>query len=223
MLGQTFELFDLVRILVLVFLEIALSVDNALVLGLISKAIAKEKRQKALLIGLFSAFLFRIIAIIFVSTILQYGWIQAVGALYLFYLSARFFWKKSAHPVSSERSFWKTVWLIELSDLAFAADSILAGVAFISSIPSTGKIHPKLWIVYTGAVIGLIAIRFAARIFSDLLDRFPRLERSAHLMIGWIGCKLLINAIGLPSFEPIFWTILALLFIFGFKETKKNG
>ncbi len=222
MFGQTFDPLDLARIGALALLEILLSADNAIVLGLLVRRLPQNLRQKALFIGVISALVIRGAALFAVTLLLQAVWVQILGGAYLLYLSISHFRSKSASKtpaVPTASGFWKTVFLVELYDLAFAIDSIVVAVAFISSIPSSGAIHPKLWIVYTGAFIGLLFIRFAAKWFSSVIERFPRMETAAYLMIGWIGLKLILQI--LP--EPLYWIGLSSLFIFGFTKKKTHG
>ncbi|MES2273751.1 MAG: hypothetical protein V4487_06130 [Chlamydiota bacterium] len=228
MFDQTFALSDIPQIFTLTFLELLLSADNAIVLGIITHSLAPHLRRKALYIGLASSFLLRAIGLISISLLLQHRWVELLGAAYLFYLSLRHFIKKKKSKEellmpSPSRSFWKTVVLIELIDIAFAIDSIVAGVAFISPAPFHTTFHPKLWIVYFGGMIGLVGIRFAAEMFSYLIDRFKRLETSAYVMIGWIGLKLGMDAFQWhpPFLEPIFWSGIVLLFLFGFTRKKQ--
>jgi hypothetical protein len=81
--------------------------------------------------------------------------------------------------------FWKTVIVIDLSDIAFAVDSILAAMAL------AGSERSNLWVVVTGGILGVILMRFAASWFVKLLERFPRFEVSAYLLVIVIGLKLL--------------------------------
>jgi hypothetical protein len=83
------------------------------------------------------------------------------------------------------RSFWGTVLVIELTDIAFAVDSILAAMAL------AGARQNKLWVVITGGIIGVVMMRFAAALFMRLLEKFPRFELSAYLLVIVIGLKLL--------------------------------
>ena len=220
-LEQTFALGDLPKIALLAFLELLLSADNAIVLALICRPLPEQQRRKALFIGVFSAFLFRAIALLAASQLLKYRWIQLIGALYLLYVAIHAFWgKKSTTAPPKATSFWSVVFLIELFDLAFAIDSILAGIAFINSGPVEGGIHPKLWIVYVGGMIGLLGTRFSADLFNHLLSRFPRLETSAYLLVGLVGIKLASYAIDYPLPAPIFWTGSALLLALGFVRRK---
>ena len=99
-------------------------------------------------------------------------------------------------------SFWGTVAVIELTDVAFAVDSILAAMAL------AGSRQEKLWVVIAGGILGVVLMRFAAAVFVKLLDRFPRFEESAYLLVIVIGLKLVADwglnsdwSKALPGFE----------------------
>ena len=67
---------------------------------------------------------------------------------------------------------------------------LLAAIAMVGSAKGA-TVHPQLWVVILGGLLGLMLMRFAARIFITLLDRFPRFETSAYLLVIVIGLKLL--------------------------------
>ena len=210
MFEQTFALTDLLSVLILSFLELSLSADNTIVISVLSHTIDPKLRKKALFVGMSSAILLRAGAIFSFIFLLKYRWIELIGAIYLIYLGVRFFVRNRQCPVPPPiESFWKTVVLIEMTDLLFAIDSIVAGIAFINSDLS------KLWILLVGGIIGMIGIRFAAGFFSELLDRFPKIEAGAYLMVGWIGVKLGLSALGMLIPFWIFWPILLIFFLFG--------
>lgn len=219
MFAQTFDWIDLPRLFFLAFIEILLSADNAIVLGIFTHQLPERLKKKALYIGALSAFFFRLFAVLSIGWLIQYSWIQLLGGVYLIYLSIHHFVapKKALIP-PLYASFWKTILMIELFDLAFAIDSIMAAFAFISS--NSMHIESKLWMVYLGGMFGLFGIRYAAHLFSSWIHRFSRLEKSAYLMIGWIGCKLTLEGfVELPSLFPfIFWPVLAALFLYGISK-----
>jgi YkoY family integral membrane protein len=239
--GQRLEVQDLAVVALLVVLEGMLSIDNALVLGLLAKRLPKNEQSKALWYGLAGAFVFRFVAVLTASLLLRWTFAKFLGGAYLVYIAVRhlFFESKEeekekialdehGHPVLvgedtgtslsddqeeleiRERvpvymttemrkrlglaSFWPTVLIIELTDIAFAVDSILAAIAMVGSPPPgtpPNAVHPKLWVVILGGLIGLMLMRVAARWFIYLLDRFPRFEVSAYLLVIIIGLKLL--------------------------------
>jgi YkoY family integral membrane protein len=240
-LGQRLEVQDLAVVALLIVLEGLLSIDNALVLGLLAKRLPKHEQPKALLYGLAGAFIFRFIAVLTASLLLQWTFVKFLGGAYLVYIGVRHLFFESqekgdekivldeqGHPVLVEEktggelteereeleiqeripvymtakrrkelglaSFWPTVFVIELTDIAFAVDSILAALAMVGSPPPghpPDAFHPKLWVVILGGLLGLVLMRFAARAFIWLLERFPRFEVSAYLLVIIIGLKLL--------------------------------
>lgn len=222
MFDQVFSLTDLPKIAFLSFLEIILSADNAIVLGLLAARLPEKMRAKALYIGLISAFFIRAVTILFIGLFIRYRWIQLLGAGYLLFLSFRHFLKKKKTVPDSMQthSFWKAVVMIEIFDIIFAIDSILAGVALISS-SNPQVFFSKLWIVYVGGMIGLIGIRYAAHLFTSVIAKFPNMERSAYLLIGWIAIKLIYEIFPHPiQLEYYFWGIFIILFLSGFWKKK---
>ena len=280
MFGQTFSTQDLAVIGLLIVLEGVLSIDNALVLGLLAKRLPKHMQKRALTYGLVGAFVFRFLAIGTASYLLQWRVVKLLGGGYLVYIALKhfFFDRKpetdehmtvddEAIPTlvddrtgrelsreeaeielrarsavaasgSSRRDFWSTVAVIELTDVAFAIDSILAAIALVGSAPA-GHIgpHPKLWVVITGGILGVILMRFAAVMFIGLLERFPRFETSAYLLVTVIGMKLLVDwGFNTPEHphmfdfhdpsNPAFWTFwitMILCFCVGFLPQKKKA
>jgi predicted tellurium resistance membrane protein TerC len=136
-------------------------------------------------------------------------------------------------------AFWPTVAVIELTDIAFAIDSILAAIALVGSPPQgtpEGATHPKLWVVVVGGMLGVILMRFAAVLFIKLLERFPRFETSAYLLVIVIGMKLVVDWAANSAAHPhrvdfhdfrslafwTFWLSMIVCFAIGFIP-KKNA
>jgi YkoY family integral membrane protein len=190
------------NVLTLVFLEGLLSADNALVLAVMVRHLPKGLQKKALRYGIWGAFLFRFIAVVLATTILDYWQFEVVGGLYLLYLAVSHLvvGAHETHPearVRAGRGFWGTVIGVELADIAFSIDSILAAVALADEMPT--HLHDvviwpfsiKDWTIYAGGVLGIIAMRFVAGFFLVLLDRFRGLAAGAYILVGWIGVKLI--------------------------------
>ncbi len=194
----------------LVLLEGLLSGDNALVLAVMVRHLPKKKQKRALLYGIWGAIVFRGIAVVCASYLLQFWQLKVVGGLYLLFLAIKHFVAgdggEAAHgeaggpeadpeavAVSTfDRVFWVTVLNVELADIAFSIDSILAAVAITEGLPS--KLQENhvlaLGIIYVGGILGIVMMRFVANLFLLLLDRFKGLAAGAYLLVAWIGLKL---------------------------------
>ncbi|MDJ0651822.1 MAG: hypothetical protein QNJ27_02280 [Simkaniaceae bacterium] len=224
MFDQTFSLVDIPKVIPLIFIEGMLSIDNALAIALIVRGLPQARRQKALFIGLVSSVFLRAFGILSVAYLIQLYWVQIVGGGYLLYLSLSHLITKRRAEVQApiRRNFWVTVFLLEITDFIFAIDSILAGLAMVGVSFTHREFCPKIWIVYLGGLLGIITMRFAAKFFTAIMDRFPRLEIGAHLIVGWIGLKLILDVSlrGLPTWtEPLFWLGMVLFFACGFIKT----
>jgi len=96
--------------------------------------------------------------------------------------------------------------------------------------------HPKLWVVIVGGMLGVILMRVAAAMFIRLLERFPRFETSAYLLVCVIGLKLVVdwgfNAPDHPHrvdfHDPasaafwVFWLTMMACIGYGFSPQKKK-
>ncbi len=184
----------LIVIGILIVLEAVLSADNAMELGVMVKQLPPPWRQKALFYGIAGAYILRGLALVFAVYLIQFWWIQALGAVYLLYIAIRHFSKprpkEAARPDALQtlktvtpRQFWTIVAQIELADLAFAVDSVLVAVA----------LSDTLWIIFTGVFIGILALRFVAVLFVGLLEKYPRFETVAFAVVGFAGVKLAIG------------------------------
>ncbi|MCM2278557.1 MAG: TerC family protein [Oligoflexia bacterium] len=211
---------DLFLIGFLAFLEGILSIDNALVLALMAKHLPREQQRKALTYGLAGAIGFRLLSLAIVTQLMRWTWVKFAGGGYLVFIAVKhlfFAGKDEQKSPKSAPGFWKTVLLIELMDIAFAVDSILAAVALTN----------KFWIVFTGGFMGVVMMRFAASVFLKLLERFPRFETSAYLLILVIGTKLIVEGFRFPGIDfhsasqPafwVFWSLMAAAFFYGFRR-----
>jgi YkoY family integral membrane protein len=210
MWGIHFSDFPLIMgtILTLVFLEGLLSADNALVLAVMVRHLPREQQKRALRFGIWGAFGFRLIAVLLSAVLLQFWLFKVVGGAYLLYLAgAQLFSKEEdVHANKTTRfgsGFWGTVASVELADIAFSIDSILAAVAMAGGLPKElgGRalfgfpmigltVTMELAIVYIGGILGIIAMRFVAGYFLVLLEKFAGLATGAYYLVGWIGVKL---------------------------------
>lgn len=190
----------LLIILNLIVIESLLSVDNAAVLATMVMDLPKEQRDKALKYGIIGAYVFRGICLFLAAWLVKIWWLKPLGGLYLLYLAFDYFRKKSAknnedaaeEEIDKSKSwiykstvglvgtFWATVALVEVMDLAFSIDNVFAAVAFTDHI----------WLIYIGVFIGILAMRFVAQAFVKLMEKFTFLETVAFIVIGVLGIKL---------------------------------
>jgi tellurite resistance protein TerC len=197
----------------LIFLEGILSIDNAAVLGAMVVGLPTDKtvpyprslrflqrftdrvfgmqQSAALKVGLLGAYFGRGLMLVLASWVINNPTLQILGALYLVKLA---FSHLSAGDQPGEeeyieerrrieRGFWLVVLNVELADLAFSLDNVVAAVA----------LSKHIWVVMLGVAIGILVMRFAASIFTWLIKREPILETAAYIVVLNIGAELLLS------------------------------
>ncbi|MCB9419892.1 MAG: DUF475 domain-containing protein [Ardenticatenaceae bacterium] len=198
-------------IIQLIFLEGILSLDNAAILGALASRLPDDRpvpfpaslrflerttkrllgmQQTAVLrIGLLFAYLGRGL-LLFAAEWIQHSIVlETVGAVYLIWLGLKNLWPANDEQSDSvisrttTGSFWLLVLQVEIIDLIFSLDNVIAAVA----------LSTDYWVVLLGVAIGILVMRFAAGLFARLVKWEPMLETAAYLIIITIGIELLLT------------------------------
>lgn len=220
---------DLLTVALLVVLEGLLSADNALVLAIIVLGLPKRDQRKALRYGIAGAFFFRIIAILLAVHLIQVGWVKVIGAAYLLWLSYTHFFgraegedRRTIRPATGWMGlspFWATVAKVELTDIVFAVDSILVAVAM----------SPKTWVIITGGILGIVAMRLVIGQLLRIVRRYPALVDAAFIIIAWVAVKLLVeylNSAGWIEWHINRWLsfgLIVVIFAAAYLYARKQG
>ena len=202
-------------VLQLIFLEGILSIDNAAVLGAMVAPLPGDKsipwpgwlrrigswfdpllgpqRLAALRVGLLGAYAGRGAMLLITSFLINNGWIRLVGAAYLIRLAFNELGDTTPGVETEEErikalhgaSFWSVVFSVEIMDLIFSIDNVIAAVSLSNEI----------WVVMLGVGIGILTMRFAAGWFSYAVEREPILKPAAYALILNIALQLILEQI----------------------------
>ena len=192
---------NLLLIFNLFILEGLLSIDNAAVLAIMVKDLPQKDHNKALRYGLIGAYVLRGSCLLFASYLIHVWVLKILGGLYLLYLVYGHF-SKSVETIEETQSAndspiyrWlskigmsrllSTIILVEIMDLAFSIDNIFASVAMSDNI----------YIICAGVFMGIAAMRFIAVWFIKIMNKYPSLEKSAFIVIGLLGAKIITSGI----------------------------
>ena len=204
----------------LIFLEGILSIDNAAILGAMVSVLPEHEpipwpqrlaklghildkplgfqRTAALRVGLLGAYVGRGLMLLAASYIIQNPWLRLIGAAYLIRLAL----DDLAAPGhggeegDSDRKlkqggFWLVVLNVELMDLAFSLDNVVAAVS----------LSDHILVVMLGVAIGILVMRFAAGIFSVVVQRAPILKTAAYILVFNIGVELMLEDFQIMEFS----------------------
>lgn len=204
---------DVFIILQLIFLEGILSLDNVAVLGAMVVHLPDDRpvpwpawlrapgrlldrllgpqQIAALRVGLLGAYLGRGLMLALAAWVVANPWLKLLGAFYLLKLAAAELGRQSrpsdehGRATSRDSRFWHIVLAVELADLTFSLDNVVAAVT----------LSHQLSVVMLGVALGIVTMRFAAGIFTHLVQREPSLEPAAYILVLNISLEMLLEGL----------------------------
>lgn len=198
----------------LVIIEGLLSADNALVLAVLVKHLPEKQRKKALMYGMFGAYFFRFVFIGIGVYLVKFAFVKVLGAAYLAWIVIDYFRKRGQDEDEGKEfnknsllvrlfgTFWATVVAVEMVDIAFSVDSILAAFA----------VSDQVWVLLVGGMLGILMMRTIAGVFLTLIEKVPELEDTAFILIGIISAKMFAGVFGYELNHFVFFGILIIAF-----------
>ena len=189
----------------LVILEGLLSVDNVLGIAALASDLPQHQQKKAIRIGLFLAYLFRVMALFVAGWLATNTWVRWLGAGYLIWLMSSHLTRGHAHDVGEQlidddpandarpvppppRELRIVLLQIGLMDLSLSIDNVIAAVGLA---PKTLSGDPVMWPIYAGVLIAILALQQIAPHAVNLLKKYPILEPTAFVLIGYVGMILI--------------------------------
>jgi tellurite resistance protein TerC len=149
------------------------------------------QQAAALKVGLLGAYAGRGLMLLLATWVIENPILRVLGAAYLLKLGFEHLSRRDKEDAVDESearqraagaAFWLVVLNVELADLAFSLDNVVAAVA----------LSDKLWVVMLGVALGIVTMRFAAGIFTWLIKREPILATAAYIVVFNIGTELLL-------------------------------
>jgi YkoY family integral membrane protein len=209
----------------LVVLEGLLSVDNVLGIAALANELPAGQQKKAIRIGLFLAYLFRVLALFVAGWLATNTWVRWLGAGYLIWLMSSHLTKDhpageddgGAAPVKAKklRGFNIILLQIGLMDLSLSIDNVIAAVGLAPKNPNG---DPVMWPIYAGVLIAILALQQIAPHAMNLLKKYPVLEPTAFVLIGYVGALLIGEEAyhlitGQPIHLPAYFKFIGILMI----------
>ena len=217
----------------LVVLEGLLSVDNVLGIAALASELPASQQRKAIRVGLLLAYVFRVLALFVAGWLATNSWVRWLGAGYLIWLMSSHLTKGHAHEVGealldddetndaspvrrdAPRRLRVVLVQIGLMDLSLSIDNVIAAVGLAPKTPSG---DPVMWPIYAGVLIAILALQQIAPHAVNLLKKYPILEPTAFVLIGYVGILLVTEEAyhvitGAPIHFPAYAKFVGILMI----------
>ena len=196
----------------ILFIDIVLAGDNAIVVGALAAGLPAEQRRKVILIGVLAALVLRIAFALIVTQLLQIVGLVLAGGILLLWVAWRMY-REIRHKDESEgseevagdehsglkpaRSFASAAWGVALADVSMSLDNVLA-------VAGAAREHP--WVLVFGLILSVLLMGLAANFIARYIDRYRWIAWIGLLVILWVACKMIFEGAAhvAPVIAPFF-------------------
>jgi YjbE family integral membrane protein len=201
----------LAAVVEILFIDIVLAGDNAIVVGALAAGLPAEQRKKVILIGVAAALMLRIAFALLVSQLLQIVGLVLAGGILLLWVAWRMY-REIRHKdesagseeitgdehsgVRPAKTFASAAWGVALADVSMSLDNVLA-------VAGAAREHP--WVLVFGLVLSVLLMGVAANIIARYIDRYRWLAWGGLLVILWVALKMIYEGAGhvAPVIAPL--------------------
>lgn len=175
-----------VSLLQIVWIDLLLSGDNAVVIALACRSLPKAQRKWGILLGAAAAVVLRILFALAVSLLLGIPFLKVAGGLLLLWIAIKLATDEGgdAHEVQAADTLFKAVRTIAIADAVMSLDNVVA-------IAAASRGHPELFVF--GLLLTIPLIVFGSQLLLTLLTRFPLLIWAGAALLGWIAGEMLVG------------------------------
>ena len=181
-----------VAVVEIIFVNILLSGDNAVVIALACRNLAQRQRRQGIFWGVLGAIVLRIVLTFFAMSLLAYPWLKLIGGALLLWIGVKLITQDDGgeHKVKASDRLMTAVWTIIVADLIMSLDNVV-GVAAAAK-------GDGLLIVF-GLVTSIPIVIVGSQIIMHLIARFPVLVLAGGGLLGYIAGEMVIEDPALQS------------------------
>jgi YjbE family integral membrane protein len=178
--------FDLIRaILSIVIIDLVLSGDNAVVIGMASRRLPPEQRRKAIIFGAAGAIGLRITFTAMVALLLGIPLLQSIGGVLLVWIAFKLLRQEHAEEnVREGANLFDAVRTIIIADVIMSLDNILA---------VGGAAHGNLWLLLFGLALSMPIIMFGSNLVATLMNRLPWLVYLGSAVLAFTAGEMIFS------------------------------
>lgn len=173
-----------VALVKIMWINILLSGDNALVIAMACRGLPESQRRWGMILGAGVAVGMRIVFTGIVATLMTLPWLKIAGGLALFYVAAKLLVPDEAEDDHGEavQHLWRAVRIVALADIIMSLDNVIAIAAAAGG---------NMALLILGLAISIPLIVAGAALIMALLDRFPVLVWAGSALLGWISGEVI--------------------------------
>jgi len=175
----------------IIWVNILLSGDNAVVIALAARSLPDEQRKKAVLFGSAAAIVMRVILTIFAISLLQLPWLKLVGAVLLFWIGVQLLVPEddSEDGIKSSDQLWTAVRTILIADLVMSLDNVIA----VAAAADSGPPESRLLLLIIGLGMSIPLIIFGSQLLMTVMEKYPLIITLGAALLGFVAGEMLVS------------------------------
>ena len=177
----------------IIWINIILSGDNAVVIALAARSLPEEQQRKAIMFGSGAAVVLRVALTVVAAKLLEVSYLQIVGGLLLLWIGAQLLSEEDEEEGGepTQSTMGAAIRTILIADLVMSLDNVI-GVAAAAKGSMT--------LLILGLAISIPLVVFGSSMMIKLMTRFPIVVTFGACLIGWVGGETIASDVALPGF-----------------------
>jgi len=208
-------------LLTIVFIDLILAGDNAIVIGMAARNLPKHQQKKAVIWGTVGAIGIRIIATLLVVYLLDLPWLHLVGGLLLIWIAFKLLVQEDAHDdIKAGNTLWQSIRTIIIADAAMGIDNVIA---------VAGAAHGDTLLVVLGLLISVPVIVWGSTLFIKLINRFNWIVYIGAGVLAYTAAKMITAEFAFEAFfenKSVYWAFIVIIIVLtllaGYMTNKKK-
>ncbi len=174
------------RLFSIVFIDLVLAGDNAVVIAMAVRSLPRKQRLKGILLGSGAAVVLRVIATFFIAQLLQVNYVKLVGGVLITWIAVKLLGEGPSGESETKEagSVVQAVKIIVIADITMAFDNMLA---------VGGASHGNLFLLVFGLGLSIPFVVFTSNLLSTFMDRYPVIVYIGAAILGKVGGEMIIT------------------------------
>ncbi|RED65743.1 YjbE family integral membrane protein [Cohnella lupini] len=197
-------------LMTIIFIDLLLAGDNAIVIGLAARNLPKEMQTKAVIWGTAGAVIIRIVATMLVVSLLKIPFLLAIGGVLLIWIAYKLLVQEEAHGenVKPGTTLWAAIRTIVIADAAMGLDNVIA---------VAGAAHGDYFLVVLGLLISIPIVVWGSTLFIKIIEKFPWIIYLGSGVLAYTAAKMITHENEFKSYfisNPVLtWIFIATMVV----------
>jgi YjbE family integral membrane protein len=180
-----FDTATMLQALEIIWVNILLSGDNAVVIALACRSLPDGQRQKAVLLGAAAAVVLRIIFTLMTTALMGLPWVKLIGGLVLLWIAIKLLVPEDEDPdIAAHNSLWRAVQTVAIADVVMSLDNVIA-------IAAVAKGNWNL--IIFGLLVSIPLVVFGSQLIMKIMNRYPIVVWLGAALLGYVAAEIMIE------------------------------